>query len=75
MPRLDQVVAVHRRRHGDLVAPRLHELQQAGLPEHVLKDDPVGAELQIAPARLELLAFRVVEVSEQDLVGQGQRPL
>ena len=67
--RLDQVVAMHRRRHGDLVAPRLHELQQTGLPQYILEHDAVGPGLQIALARLELLVLRVVEMPEQYLVG------
>ena len=75
MSRLDQVVAMHRRRHCDLVAPRLHELQQAGLPQDVLKDDAVGAGQEVAMARFELLVFGVVEMAEQDLVGEGQGPL
>jgi hypothetical protein len=72
-PGLDQVVAMHRGRYRDPVAPRLHELQQAGLPEHVLENDAVGTQEQIALAGLHVLAFRVVEVPQQHLVGQCQR--
>ena len=71
--RLDQMVAMHRGRDSDLVAPRLHELEQAGLAEHVLEDDAVGPEQQVALAGLELLVLRIVEVAEQDLVGESQR--
>jgi hypothetical protein len=72
--RLDEVVAVDRGRHRDALPPRLHELQHRGLAEHVLQDDPVGAEEQVALAGFHLLALGVVGMTEQHLVGQGQRP-
>ena len=72
--RLDEVVAVDRGGHGDRVAPGLHELEHGRLPQHVLQDHPVGAELQVALAGLHLLVLGVVQVSEQDLVGQGEGP-
>ena len=50
----------------------LHELEHGGLSQHVLQDHAVGTEQQIARARLHVLVFRVVEVSQQDLVRQGQ---
>ena len=68
------MVAVDRGRHRDLVAARLHELQQSGLAEHVLKHDAVGPQQQIALARYEFLMFGIVEMAEQHLVGQSQRP-
>ena len=73
-PRLDQVVAVDRGRHRDACAPRLHELEHAALAEHVLEDHAVGPEREIAVAGLERLAFGVVEMAEQHLVGERQRP-
>jgi hypothetical protein len=73
-PRLDQVVAMDRRRHRDLVPPGLHELKQPGLPQHILEDDAIGTDEQIALAGLQLLVFGIVEMAEQDLVGQRQRP-
>ncbi len=72
-PRLDQMVAMDRGRDRDLVAPGLHELEQTGLPQHILKNDAVGAQQQIAVAGLQLLVLRIVEMPEQDLVRQGQR--
>ena len=72
--RLDEVIAVDRRRHRDAEAPGLHELEHGGLPEHVLQDDAVGSEEQIALAGLHLLMLRIVEVSQQHLVGQSQGP-
>ena len=72
--RLDQVIAVDGRRHGDAIATGLHELQEAGLAEHVLEDDPVGAQREVALARRPGRRLRVVEVAEQQLVGERQRP-
>jgi hypothetical protein len=64
------MVAVDRRRDRDPLAPGLHELQHAGLPEHVLKDDAVGPQRQVADPGLELGLVGVVEVSEQELLGR-----
>ena len=71
--RLDEVVAVDRRRHCHRLAPRLAELQHRRLPEHVLQDDTIGTQEEIAAPRLHLLMLRIVEVAQQDLVGEGQR--
>src|SRR5262245_3079586 len=68
------MVAVDSRRRGDFLPQGLHELEHGGLPEHVLQNDAVGMEKQIALARLDFLVFRVVKVSEQNLVRQGQWP-
>jgi hypothetical protein len=46
---------------------------RAGLSEHILEHDAVGAQEQIALARHHLLFLGVVEVAQQDLVRQGQR--
>ena len=62
-----------RGRHGDRVAPRLHELQHGGLAQHVLEDDAVGPQEEIALAGLQLLVLGIVEVAEQHLVRQRQR--
>ncbi len=63
-----------RGRYRDSESPGLHELEHGGLSEHVLQDDAVGTEQEIALAGLHLLVLRVVEVAQQDLVGQGQGP-
>jgi hypothetical protein len=70
---LDEMVAVDRRRHGDAFAPGLHELQHAALAENVLEHDAIRTQRQVAAARLQLRAFRIVEVAQQHLVRQGQR--
>jgi hypothetical protein len=71
--RLDQVVAVDRGRHRDALAAGLHELEHAGLAQHVLEHDAVGAQRELAVPDVELLALGIVEVAEQDLLGQGER--
>jgi hypothetical protein len=72
--RLYQVITVNGRRHGNPLAATLHELEHAGLGQHVLKNDAVGPQQQVALARNEILVLRVVEVPEQCLLGEGQRP-
>ena len=57
---LDEVVAVHGRRHRDLGQAGGHELQQRHLRGGVLHGDAVGVEVGVAAAALELLAVRVV---------------
>src|SRR6185437_6398856 len=74
LARLDQMVAVNAGGNGYPLAPALHELQDARLAEEILEDDPVGPQQQIALARSELLALRVVEMSEQHFLRQGERP-
>ena len=69
------MVAVHRGGHGRLVPPRLHELEQRHLGRRVLHRDAIGAQQQVAAAGRELLALGIVEMSQQDLLGVGQRPL
>ena len=51
-----------------------HELQQRHLRGGVLHGDPVGVEVGVAAAALELLALRVAEVVDQDLLGERERP-
>ena len=72
--RLDEVVAVHRRGDRDPLASRLDELQERHLRRGVLHRHAVGAQHQIAAARLEILAPRIVQVAQHDLLGQGERP-
>jgi len=49
------------------------------LPGHlgrrVLQGHPVGTQLQVGLAGLQHLALRVVEVGEEDLLGEGQRTI
>ena len=71
--RLYQMIAVDSGGDGDGIALRLHELQHARLPKHVLQDDAVGAGLEVANAGEHLLRFGIVKVAEQDFVRQGQR--
>ncbi|MNY75533.1 hypothetical protein D3C86_2148310 [compost metagenome] len=66
---------MHRAGDGDLLLAGLHELEDGHLGRGVLHDDPVDPELEIALAGLQLLRARIVEVREEDLLGQGQRPL
>ena len=52
---LDEVVAVRGGGNGDLVEPGRHELQPRHLSGGVLHGHPVGAEVDVALAPLELL--------------------
>ena len=70
---LDQVVAVDGRRHGDLRQAGGHELQQGHLGRGVLHGDAVGVEVGVALAAHQLLARRVDEVVDEDLLGQRER--
>ena len=71
---LDEVVAVDGGGHGGGVAAGLHEVEHDGLAEHVLEGDAVGPECELALALGEVLARGVVEVSEEELVGEGEGP-
>ena len=66
--RLDEVVAVHGRRHRDLGQAGGHELQQRHLRGRVLHRDTVGIEVGVAATALELLAVRVAQVVDEDLL-------
>ena len=57
--------------HGGGVAAGLHEVEHDGLAEHVLECNAVGPESELALALGEVLAAGVVEVSEEELVGEG----
>ncbi len=70
---LDEVVAVHGRRHGSLVEPGGHELEQRHLCGGVLHGDTVGVEVGVAVAALQFLVLRVGQVVDQDLLGERQR--
>ena len=72
LPRLDQVVAVDRRRDRNLGEPGGHELQQRHLSRRVLHGDPVGSEVVVGDAAFGV-GRRVVEVGDEDLLGEGQR--
>ena len=71
----DQVVAVHSRRHRHLFERGLHELEDGHLSGGILHRHPVGPELQVGLARYEVLPFGIIEVPEDDLLRQGERPL
>ncbi len=68
----DEVIAVHRGRHGDALAPGLHELQQCHLRRGVLHGDTIGAQIDPALAALDVRGGGVVEVDEEDLLREGQ---
>ncbi len=68
----DQVVAVHRRRHRDLLLARLHELQQRHLAGGVLQGHAVHAEPKLRLAAAPLLLVEVVGVGDEDLLGEGE---
>ncbi len=70
---LDQMVAVDRRRDRSFIATRLHELEQRHLRRRVLHRDAIGAKQQIGVAGVELLSTRIIEMTEQDLLGVGER--
>ena len=59
LARLDQVVAVHRRRHGDLGKTGGHELEQRHLRGGVLHGDSIGVEVVVGAAPLEFLRLGV----------------
>ena len=65
---------MHRGRRGDLGQAGGHELQQRHLGGGVLHGDAVGVEVGVARAALEVLAVRVDEVVDEDLLGERQRP-
>jgi hypothetical protein len=69
----DQVVAVDRGRHGGLVEPGGHELEQRHLGGGVLHGDAVGVEVGVADAPVEPGALRFAQVVEEHLLGEGQR--
>ena len=71
--RLDEMVAVDRRGHRDFLAPCLAELQHGRLSEHVLEDDAVRTQKEIAAPRLHLLVLGIVEMAEEHLVRERQR--
>ena len=73
LERSDEVVAVDGGGNGGGGLARLHELQDGHLAGHVLEADAVGAEVQVALAGEEFGVAGVVEVSEQDLLGVGER--
>ena len=60
-------------RHRDLIKPRGHELQPGHLRRGVLHRHPVGSIVDVGLAPFEFL-IRPVEVVDQDLLGEGQRP-
>ena len=64
---------MHGRRHGHLGEAGGHELQQRHLRGGVLHRDAVGPQIGVGPAALDLLVLGVVEVVDQDLLGEGER--
>ncbi len=68
------MVAVDGGGHGRLGPSGLHELKERHLRGGVLHGNTVGTQAHIALAALELGRFRVVEVTEDYLVGKRERP-
>jgi hypothetical protein len=72
--RLDQVIAVHRRGHGHLRTPRLHELEQRHLRGRVLHRNAIRREIHIVqPAAIRRARVAFPQVPVEDLLRQGQR--
>ena len=65
---------MHGRRRGDLGEAGGHELQQRHLGGGVLHGDAVGVEVGVALAAHEVLALRVEEVVQEDLLGEREWP-
>ena len=61
--------------YGHRFALSLHELEHSSLAEHILQYHAVRAHIQVALSGYHLLILRVVEVSEQHLVGECERPV
>ena len=74
LERGDEMVAVDGGGDGGRGLARLHELEDGHLAGHVLQTDAVGAEVEVALAGEKVGVAGVVEVSEQDLLGVGERP-
>ena len=72
---LHEVVAVDGGGHGGGVAAGLHEVEHDSLAEDVLEGYAVGSECELALALCEVLSCGVVEVAEEELVGEGQGPV
>src|SRR4029453_1733134 len=72
-PGVDEVVAVHGGRHRGGRQAGGHELEQRHLGGGVLHGQPVGVEVAVAAAPLELLAVGVAQVVDQDLLRPGER--
>ena len=66
---------MHGRGNGRGRTPRLHELQHSRLPQHVLQNHPVGAQLHVGLAPNKVGRVGVVEVGQQDLVRQANGPI
>ena len=49
----------------------LHEVEHHGLPQDILQDDPVGVQHKVTGARNQFGPGRVVQMAQQDLLGQG----
>ena len=71
---LNEVVAVHGGGHRRAFAAGLHELEHNRLPQHVLEHDTVRAQVEVTAAGHQLLSGGVVEMREQHLVGEPERP-
>ena len=61
--RLYQMVAVNSRGDSNGFALRLHKLEHAGLPKHILQNHAVRAHIQVALAGNHLLILRVIEMA------------
>ena len=72
---LDQVVAVHGRRHDDALQAGELELQQRHLCGCVLQGDAVWLQHRVVDAPFDWLVGRIGEMAEEDLLGQRQRSI
>ena len=64
---------MHGGRHAHLGQPCGHELEQRHLCGRVLHRDAVGAQVGIGLAPFERLRLGIVEVVDEDLLGQRER--
>ena len=71
--RADQMVAMERRRHGDALASRHHELEERHLPGDVLQRDAVHAQVEDRLAALPLLLLEIVAMRDEDFLRQRER--
>ena len=74
-PGSDEVVAVDGRGDHHIVEPRRHELEGHDLGQGILEGDPVRVDVHIGAAPFGLGASLGPSVSDQHLLGQGERPV
>ena len=72
-PRLDEVIAVGRRRHRCPVEAGGHELQPGHLRGGVLHRDAIGTQVGVGDPTLHTAVLDIVEMVDQDLLGERER--